>query len=177
VGDYFQRVVDVEATEAEAPDLAARVVEWLVDQGVVVAAITDCAFGDGHAPGPWYTRAVTETDARLLELRTNGLEVVVGRTVFFSLESGQRVFCPHCANEVEVETNENISSWYRGGDGVEPCPACGRIVGLNEWRWEPPWGFGYLGFTFWNWPRLRPDFVAEVAELLGHRVVLPYGKM
>ena len=27
-----------------------------------------------------------------------------------------------------------------------------------------------LGFTFWNWPSLRCDFVRQIGEQLGHRV-------
>jgi hypothetical protein len=32
---------------------------------------------------------------------------------------------------------------------------------LNEWKWQPPWAFGYLIAEFWNWqpvssPRAAP---------------------
>ncbi|GAB3889522.1 hypothetical protein GCM10029964_059340 [Kibdelosporangium lantanae] len=175
MGDHFQRIVDVEATEAQAPGLAAVVVEWLVDRGVVRAEVTDCALGDGHAPGPEYAVAVTEPDPGLVDLRTNGLEVAVGRQVFFSADVSQWIACPHCA--VDFDSDEAIRTWYLHGTDTHPCPVCGRLVALNDWRWEPPWGFGCLGFTFWNWSPLRDDFVADVAGLLGHRVVRPYGKM
>lgn len=52
---------------------------------------------------------------------------------------------------------------------------CGRVVGLNDWRWQPPWGFGYLGFKFWNWPPLAQGFIAEAGRRLGHRTVLVAG--
>jgi hypothetical protein len=41
----------------------------------------------------------------------------------------------------------------------------------------PPWGFGNLGFKFWNWPPLLPRFVKEVEEQLGNEVVFVYGKI
>jgi len=41
----------------------------------------------------------------------------------------------------------------------------------------PPWGFDNLGFTFWNWPPLAGEFVARVAALLEHRVVVVRGAM
>jgi hypothetical protein len=50
-------------------------------------------------------------------------------------------------------------------------------MGLNDWRWQPPWGFGYLGFEFWNWPPLSQGFIAEVGRRLGHRTVLVAGKL
>jgi hypothetical protein len=56
-------------------------------------------------------------------------------------------------------------------------PQCRQAVGLNDWIWHPPWGFGCLGFTFWNWPELRPQFVADVSRRLDHRVVRAHGKL
>jgi hypothetical protein len=40
---------------------------------------------------------------------------------------------------------------------------------VDLWIYEPPWAFGNLGFTFWNWPQLKVDFVIELAKLLGHK--------
>lgn len=37
MGDHFQTIVDVEATAAQAPDLAARVISGLVADGIVTA--------------------------------------------------------------------------------------------------------------------------------------------
>jgi hypothetical protein len=48
---------------------------------------------------------------------------------------------------------------------------------LNDWRWQPPWGFGHPGFEFWNWPPLAQGFTAEVGRRLGHRTVLAAGKL
>jgi len=54
VGDSFQIIADVEATEAEAPGLAASVVGWLTAEGIIAAEPTDCVLGaeSGYAPGP-----------------------------------------------------------------------------------------------------------------------------
>jgi hypothetical protein len=42
--------------------------------------------GLAHGPGPQYATAVTEADPGLLSLRTNGVQVITGRTVFHSSE-------------------------------------------------------------------------------------------
>jgi hypothetical protein len=42
---------------------------------------------------------------------------------------------------------------------------------------DPPWGFGSLGITFWNWGELSDAFVAEPLAHLGHRVMLVTGKI
>jgi hypothetical protein len=189
MGDWFQTIVDIDATPQQAPELAAAVLDWFVERGVVLAERTDCVLGgNGHAAGPNYTSAVTRPDPSLHTLRTNGLQVITERTVFHSSEV-ERISCPHCgaATHFTVDSGEpddawenmsaNIATWYSGGNDAHSCSACGRTAGLNEWRWDPPWGFGYLGFTFWNWPPIKDDFVIDLAHRLGHRTVHPRGKL
>ncbi|MFD5336910.1 hypothetical protein [Streptomyces hawaiiensis] len=40
MGDHFQTIVDLDATEADAEPLARRVVDWLVTEGIVLAERT-----------------------------------------------------------------------------------------------------------------------------------------
>jgi predicted RNA-binding Zn-ribbon protein involved in translation (DUF1610 family) len=185
VSEWFQTIADVEATAEEAEGLAAAALAWLVESGIVVAEETDCTLdGPGHAPGPNYATAVTHPDPNFLTLHENGLSVVTGQTVFFSMGADE-VTCPQCGQVTPLEHDDDawqaladtIGVWYDGGSGDHPCPACGKAVGLNEWTWSPPWGFGYLGLKFWNWPELSPQFLAEVSRRLGHRTVHPCGKM
>jgi hypothetical protein len=185
MGDWFESIVDVEATAEEADRLAAEVLAWLVERGIVMAEPTDCVLGgDGYAPGPNYAEAVVEPDPHLHDLHTNGLSVITGQTVFYSMGVDQ-VVCPHCETVVVDHHDQgswdrfavSIDGWYSGESGVRACEHCGRPVKLNDWHWSPPWGFGYLGFKFWNWPMLAPGFVADVSSRLGHRTVAPCGKV
>src|SRR5215475_5498928 len=184
MGDWFQVIADVDATPQEADRLGAEVLSWLIDQGVVVADHSDCALGGkGHRPGPNYAVATVETDERLYGLTTNGVCVVTGRSVFYSMGVDQ-VVCPRCGTTVVDKQDEGswdefssvIDEWYGGGSGLSVCKNCGQSVGINDWAWSPPWGFGYLGFEFWNWPMLAPGFVEAVSKRLGHRTVQPFGK-
>jgi hypothetical protein len=189
MGDWFQTIADVEATPDEAEPLAAATLAWLVDTGVVLPDATDCGLSSpGHAPGPRWATAVIAADPRLIELRTNGVEFVTGRSVFYSMDTDQ-VTCPHCGhvtvlnddggqpNDAWWALSEAIDAWYQGAGGDHPCPHCRRPVGLNDWTWSPPWGFGHLGLKLWNWPELSPRFLAEVSRQLGHRTVHPLGKL
>jgi hypothetical protein len=183
MGEYYETIADVEATEAEAESLAATTLAWLVETGFVLAGPTDCVLSEaGYPPGPRYATAVVEDDPRLLRLRTNGVAIITGRTVFYSMGSGE-VSCPHCRHVMALtgdawdELSDTIGIWFDGGDGGHPCPSCDRVVDLNDWAWSPPWGFGYFGLKFWNWPPLSPRFLAEVSERLGHRIVTPRGKV
>jgi hypothetical protein len=177
MGEYFQTIVDLQATDEQAEALGALVLAWLVDGGIVEATCRDESRGGGHAPGPRYAAAVVEPDEGLHRLNNNGLHVVTGRTVFFSM-GVDAIACPWCTTAVAWERlSDAVDEWYAGAAGTRRCGGCGRVMGLNDWRWQPPWGFGYLGFEFWNWPPLAKGFLAEVGRRLGHRTVLAAGKL
>jgi hypothetical protein len=189
MGSWYQVIADLEATEDEAEALGAWVLDWLVTTGVVVAEPTDCVLGGvEHAPGPNYTTALDGPDELLLTLRANGVEIITGRTIFYSMGT-ERITCPRCGYAVGpdgrdlptdpawTELTDRFFEWLEGGSGDLPCPGCKRLLGLNDWEWSPPWAFGNLGVRFWNWNPLTPAFVAEVSKLLGHKVVCPNGKV
>jgi hypothetical protein len=169
LGDYFQTIADVEADAEEADELADAVVSWLLETGVVLSA--DCVSRN--------------------EVTTEGLVVLTGRNVFYSMTGENEITCPHCGQVTASDCDDDdrpigvwqdlldtIGVWYDGRRGDRPCPSCDNSVELNDWIWSPPWGFGYLGFTFWNWGEpLRPQFKAEVSHRLGHRTVYPHGKL
>ncbi|MBN1171990.1 MAG: hypothetical protein JXA67_07430 [Micromonosporaceae bacterium] len=83
---HFQIIADIEATAQEAEPFAAAMLAWLVVAGIIDAEATDCVLaGRGHAPGARYATAVAEADPRLLEWRTNGVEIIPidgGRAVY-----------------------------------------------------------------------------------------------
>lgn len=195
MGDWFQTVVDLDATEQEAAGLADRALAWLIAEGIVAAATSDCVLGgggQGHAPGPHYARAVD--DPAPVDLWTNGLHLQTGRTVF---DSGQgepaAAVCPLCAAEVRLldeETWEEIdgawepfagkfAEWTEGGEGLVRCPACARESSVARWSWEDDhFACGLLGLTFWNWGELTPAFVRDLGRQLGgHRTAVLRGKL
>ncbi|WP_031465118.1 hypothetical protein [Sciscionella sediminilitoris] len=185
MGDYFETIVDVEASAEQAPELAERLLDWFLAEGIVVRGAADGHFGESYPIGPNSGRAAPEEP-----WAHGGLELTTGRSVFHSHDEGPlEVSCPRCAETVTLwpkagessaewdSIEKVISAWYEQGTGTWPCRGCARPLGLNEWRWRPAWGFGYLGFAFWNVPPLREEFVAEVSRRLGHRVVCPSGKL
>jgi uncharacterized protein YbaR (Trm112 family) len=195
VGDNFQITADVEAEEAEAPELAASVVSWLAGAGIIAGDPADCVLGTGpgYPPGPHYAAAVTAPDGMLPTLLTNGVQVHTTRTVFYPVQ-GQvgPVACPRCGHHLVVEdpaTGEMTAHWDRFRDALdlwwadEPgtviCPHCQQASGLNDWHWTGDWpiAVGFLGLTFWNWPALSQAFITQVATHLGHRVVVTQGKL
>ena len=84
--------------------------------------------------------------------------------------------CSGCGERFEApdEWGEAVGEWYEtGAAGMVGCPGCGAGRAVTEWEYDPPWGFGYLGFEFWNWP----PFVEECGRRLGHRIVFVSGKL
>jgi len=169
VGANFQAIVDVEATAEEADELADATLAWLVGTGVVSAA---------------------DQVSRNEVSTAQGLEILTGRNVFYSLTGEQWLTCAHCDWTTDpghtrigdhvgewAELTDTIGRWYDGGSGDLSCPNCDRAASLNDWHWSPPWGFGCFGLRFWHWPTLSPAFLAEVSARLGHRTVYPYGKL
>jgi hypothetical protein len=180
MSEWFQTIVDVQATEEEAEALGASVLAWLVDSGIVEATCQDVSAGGGHPPGARYATAVVEPDEDLHRPLNNGVHVITGRTLssLTGLMGVSIVTCPDCQTAVTSEYLVDAAfEWYAGAAGTRACGGCGRVLGLNDWRWQPPWGFGYLGFEFWNWPPLAQEFIAEVGRRLGHRTVLAAGKL
>lgn len=193
MGDHFQTIVDRDAGADEAAGLARSVIDWLVAEGIVLAERTDCVLSQplGHPPGPNWSHAVAEEDARWEP--SDGLAVHLGRTVF---HGGQGCFeaaiCPRCStttrladddwkviDEAWTPFSEAIGTWYDTGVAHVPCPACSREVPLPDWNWSDDYfAFAHLGLDFWNWPEVTPEFRTRVCALLdGHRTAYVRGKL
>ena len=163
--------------------MAGRMVQWLIDEQIIVPGRRDGILGDalGWPPGPLYHKATGRPSSWLLGCTVNGLEVEAKRRrVFYSMGNPRVLVCRACGSRSEGgdAPGEAIGQWYHGtGAGLLKCPSCGHSDPITEWTFDPPWGFASLGFTFWNWPQLEESFVREFSRRLGHQIVLVYGKV
>lgn len=182
MGSHHQTTVDLDATAEDAEALAEHTVAWLVAEEIVLAERADCRYGGrpAYLPGARWSQVTDER--RYLE--SDGLAVVTGRTVFFGpLGSDSSPICPRCAEAIAAERTRDpirwaMDTWYRTGAAEVRCPACGHPAPLPEWAWEHNcFAFAYLGFEFWNGPRLRCEFIAELGRVLGHRTRVVEGKI
>nr|WP_203686664.1 hypothetical protein [Streptomyces sp. SID14515] len=176
--------------------MAARVVAWLVAEGVIGPDRTEPVLGSGpgHPPGP-RIREVVDSSGWSEPWQAGGLDVVVTRTVF---DAGQwadpsSAQCPRCERDIEFHDeaweeipgawdpfSEAIADWEEGGgEALVRCAHCDVSSPLVDWDgMEHCFAFGGLGFTFWGWPDLTPAFLAEFDRRLdGHRTVLVRGKI
>jgi hypothetical protein len=112
--------------------------------------------------------------------KANGLEVHVGRNVYHPFQGDVGMFCPNCGLQAEFDEawDAAILEWYnREGAGMLGCRNCPQVTAIDEWIYDPPWGFGELGFTFWNWPMMRERFVEELRAQFKHKTVFVVGKL
>lgn len=104
--------------------LAAETLAWLVEQDIVMATATDCVLsGVGHAPAN-YASVVVAPSPLLYRLRTNGMSVITGRTIFYS-GGVERMVCPYCAAVITFAFDQPGPDWSNRCAGRETVGRCG----------------------------------------------------
>jgi hypothetical protein len=182
MGDGFQAVVFNAGSPNNAAKLRQRLQQTLAAEGIVASVASDCTLGNperSFAPGPNYRSATTEEDHLDFKLRVNGVEFSDGRQVEIAPDI-YHAYCRSCdyGGEVDDRFFEAVSTWYSGNDSAEvACPVCGSRQPLVQWRIEPPWGFGDVVVTFWNWAPLNRAFLNQLSEQAEHLFVLVSGKI
>lgn len=194
MGDFFERIVDVDVAAEEAEAFAARTIDWLVADGLLLPhTTTEGVFSlgahEGHLPGPHWAR-ITENDL----WEPGPVAVLTGRGHHVGgqgTDEPEWVACPRCRRKTTVidypercapdervwaPFRAAVADWEQTGSGSAPCPACGALVPVTEWEFDSSYALGALAFDFWNWPQLTEEFHAEFARRLGHRTVTQPGK-
>ncbi|MFE6861719.1 hypothetical protein [Nocardia sp. NPDC057668] len=196
VGDFFERIIDLDVTAAEAGSLADRTVDWMVSHGRLRRETSGEAMYSLHAetgylPGPEWPGITREWGADWIP---GPVAVIVGRHAHYG---GQGEIepawagCPRCgartviidyptAWEADPEVwrpfATAIESWERTGSGTAACPSCAAASPITEWTWADEFALGALALDFWGWPPLTDEFVAELTTFLAHRVEHHSGK-
>ena len=194
MGSHFTYLVDPTISLAEAPAEAQRMITWLQARGIVGAAtrvgdlnradgfthpsLSECD-GTGYPLGTHYARAC-RPDVYVPPPIPNWVEVVVRRKVFDAGGNGLEIYCPACNAEQTClgdAWSDAFSTWHRGDDNAQlACGACGHRQRITEWRYEPQWSFGNLGFNFQNW-ELSDTFVDEFTAAYGRPLTIVYAKI
>ncbi|MGW0182707.1 hypothetical protein [Nocardia sp. NPDC003345] len=188
MGDYFERIVDLEVSVAEAPAVAARMRDWMIARHVLTPELSgdgvySLGADEGYVAGPRW-RGVAEDWGDHIP---GPVAVIVGRGAHYGGQGEvepESAVCPHCAATTVIidypqqweadpaiwePFREGIEAWERTGTGVAGCRSCGREASVTDWRWPAGFALGALAFDFWGWPPLRETFVAEFGGHLGHR--------
>ncbi|TJZ51825.1 hypothetical protein FAZ15_19960 [Sphingobacterium olei] len=135
---------------------------------IVNAAPSDCILSSntGYAISDGAKQVTTFPDKLPFDLITNGLEIVTERKVF---DTGQNFInvlsCPHCNKNIAFD-DWDLDPWNKALSDNLSCTRCELETEIHNYRFEPDWGFSDLGFTFWNLPEFREDFINEFKKKL-----------
>ncbi|WP_455355238.1 hypothetical protein [Streptomyces sp. SYSU K217416] len=196
MGDFYERVVDVEVSSEEAGALAGRMVDWLVAEGLITREMSGDAMysfqvDEGYVPGPNWARATEDWGDDHIPAP---VAVIVGRDAHVGgqgADATEYADCPRCGSrtvfidypesfEPDEETwqpfRDAIDTWKETGEGSVRCAGCQAVVLVTEWQWADGFALGALAFDFWGWPPLTDAFVAEFSRQLGHRTAQHGGK-
>ncbi|MFG2075433.1 hypothetical protein [Nonomuraea maritima] len=197
MGDFFERIIDIEVTAEAAGALADQAVDWMVAEGLITRETSSIGMyslqvDKGYKPGPNWEQACADREDPLW--RPGPVAVIVGRDQHVGgqgSDEADSATCPRCdARTViinypeEWEPDEEawqpfsdaIESWKETGDGSVTCPSCGASVPVTEWRFGSGFTLGTLAFDFWGWPPLNIRFHAEMSARLGHTIETQTGK-
>lgn len=197
MGDFFERIVDVEVTGDEAGPLAERMVGWMVAEGLITREMSSdgmysLTVDEGYLPGPNWERAVADSsDPSWIP---GPVAVIVGRDYHVGgqgEDTADSATCPRCdtrtvviAYPEELEADEEawqpfrdgIAAWKETGEGSVVCSGCEASVPVTDWQFGSGFDLGALAFDFWGWPPLGVNFRAEFGKRLGHRTEEQMGK-
>jgi hypothetical protein len=181
MGDTSISIVPQNIDRKQAQQLSDKVVAYLIQRKIISPYKSHCVLGDesGYPPGIKYIEALDDSNNDFLEVKTNGLQVVDHRRVFYA-NGVDEIKCPNCdANNIESEWGEALGEWVNntGNDKIK-CLGCGDSFSICEYIFEPTWAFGELGFTFWNWYGVfKETFLKDIEAVIGYKLKIVHSKL
>jgi hypothetical protein len=150
---------------------AADVCAWLIAEGIISPEVSDCILSKklGHSIGERAHKAVNTPSLLPFDLALNGLEIITERTVFPS--ELEELICPNCKHNI-ISDEWDLLPWLEQKSTGIICPQCVQEASIQHYAFKPNWGFSNLGFTFWNWPTLTPQFIEKFEARLGCTVLV-----
>ena len=181
MSDSYITLVPNLVKEYESNNLATIVIDYLKQQNIIKSIKTDCTLAENlYPPGDNYNLAVEEHNHCIMPFSINGLEVITKRSVFHNGGNGlDAVICPVSeVNVIDDDWQQPLQEWFDHTDSDNLiCNYCKSVNLVICYVFVPTWGFGSLGFKFWNWPPVRKKFVKDIEQICSREVKVIYGRI
>jgi uncharacterized protein with PIN domain len=181
MGDHYLTIVPDKADKDKAKEIANKIVHYLIEKRIILFKKTNCILSKdlGYPPGENYSYIVDNAQDEFLNWQINGLGITINRQVFPSnwLDT---IKCPSCNyNIIDTDWGNLLNEWNNKTENhIVNCPNCGQSNSIVDFVFEPTWGFGELGLTFWNWgDKFNDNFIEDVEKLIGHKLKIIYGRL
>ncbi len=174
MSDYSISIVPRLSNYPDKENKVKEILDWLISLDIVEANLTDCILGEGngYAISQGVVMVVAHPKELPFELSVNGLEITTERTVFDTGENfTEQLICPNCQEDIAFE-DWDLESWTSEESDDLTCNACGVPSNIHSYSFEPKMGFSNIGFTFWNWPELKPEFIKSFEEKLNCEIAI-----
>lgn len=191
MGDYYTILVPKGDNVKNPEQTAKKGVDWLINSGIIKPIKTECVLGGivGYQPSRniknIFERKISEEDLNsYLELKTNGLEIITKRTVFY-VDGGMldSIICPNCkANILDGDWAEFLDNWQDGGSEYMICDNCNHPNNISSYLFlsgDENWLFSNLGFKFWNLPNVyfQESFITDLENIISRNMAFISGKL
>ncbi|WP_299260454.1 hypothetical protein [uncultured Aquimarina sp.] len=178
MSDFYKTIVPLNVKSHQSKELANKLISYLQQHKIIEKEVSGTIFGrSGYKVGMNY-RDIVQDNSNCDIKSIDGLEVIVGRrTVFDNGGNGlEQVNCPKCNfNTIATNWTDALQDWFNGGDGTIQCENCKEHTSIIEYDFQPKWGFGELGFIFYNWPKFKDVFIKQIEEVLDKEVLVIRG--
>ncbi len=153
-------------------EIHKKFISFLLDRNII---------NNDLKPGDNVDSILVENNGNFKRLTHNQLEVTNSRQVFDSgANEIKQIVCPNCNQNILDQINwmEAIDYWYSDSQKKKvDCPNCSYVNSIENYIFNPTWGFGELGFIFWNWPEFEDNFIKEISELTSSKFKIIHGKI
>ena len=183
--------------EVENPkELSQKILKWLQSNEIIESELSDCIMtmkNKGYKPGNKHIDVIGY-DENILRLQVCGLEIKTEREVFNAgaFTAMTKLECPNCnTNRFEGITPQDFftdncteeqlkrfdtvfpefDKWSNNEKATLICPHCSTESNLIDYKTDSSIAFSNLGFTFWNWPDLKEEFILELKSEIGTDII------
>lgn len=181
-------------------ELSVKVLDWLQEKKYVAKEKSNCILNMrelGYSPGENHVEAIG-VDENITRWTTNGLEIKTERQVFdaMAFTAYSEMNCPRCdknrfegitaakfhmeqCSPQELERFDTVfkefEKWTNHEETQLTCHHCNKTSTLEEYAIEGNISLSNLGFTFWNWPQIKPEVINQIEVIINSKLKLIQG--